>query len=63
MATATGIVNELVKKGFIPAEYRDDATKELHRELSRRSKRLVQTLAMMTSNYQISMRCPVLQAS
>lgn len=56
MASARSIVSKLVARGVIPVEFEEDAVVELHRELSRRARRTVQTLAALTSNTQLAVR-------
>ena len=56
MATAKNIVSVLVDKGLISAEHKDIAVKELNRELSRRSRRVVQTLAALATRHQLAVR-------
>lgn len=48
MATARKVVESLVARGMIPVEFEESAVEELHREMTRRSRRLVQTLAALT---------------
>lgn len=54
MASARSIVWRLIEKGLIPAECEEDAVIELHRELSRRARRTVQTLAALTADVQLA---------
>ena len=54
MASARSIVDNLVSLGVIPAEFTDVAALELHRELMRRSRRVVMTLVALTSSAQLS---------
>ena len=54
MASARSIVSRLIDQGIIPAEFENEAVIELHRELSRRARRTVQTLAAMTSLMQLA---------
>ena len=56
MSYAITIVDKLITKGIIPSDYRNDATKELHRELKRRSMRISQSLAMLVSAHQLAIR-------
>lgn len=56
MMTARRIVMRLVASGVIPEEYTEVATEELHRELTRRSKRVTQTLAALVSLQQLAVR-------
>lgn len=55
MAAARSIVKHLVSRGLISQEFEDDATCELHRELSRRSRRVAHALAVMTSEHQLAL--------
>jgi len=54
MIAAKDIIKQLVLKGVIPQEYAEEAAGELHRELSRRSRRVAQTLAVLTSTHQLA---------
>ncbi len=56
MSSARSVVATLVDRGVIPPEYAEDAALELHRELSRRARRLTQTLAILTYYHQFSMK-------
>jgi len=56
MPTSTKIVEGLIARGLIPAEFKDVAVRELHRELSRRSKRVCLALATMVSVTQFATR-------
>lgn len=56
MACARAIISRLVEMGVIPEEYCEEAALELHRELSRRSRRVAQTLAAVASNTQLALR-------
>ena len=54
MPTAKSIVASLIKRGIIPAEFREEAEQELHRELSRRTRRVCLTLASRVSAVQFA---------
>lgn len=54
--TAKRIVEKLVQQGRIPEEFKEDATRELHRELRRRSCRTAQSLARLVSQHQMALR-------
>ena len=54
--TAKGIIDRLVRVGIVKQEFCKEATEELHRELSRRSRRVAQDLAMMASSHQFAMK-------
>ncbi len=54
--TAKKVVDKLVVNGIIPKEYKNVATCELHRELQRRSMRIVQVLASLVSLQQLGSR-------
>ena len=56
MASATQVINRLIASGVIPREYKRTAITELHRELSRRSRRTVLVLASLTSMNQMALR-------
>jgi len=62
MASATKIVDKLVRGGLIPSEFKEEATRELNRELLRRSRRTALFLASLVSTHQLAMHfaasCP-----
>lgn len=56
MASARKVISRLIVQGVIPAEFEEEAVVELNRELSRRARRTVQTLAILTSRHQLALR-------
>lgn len=54
--TARNIVESLVQKGMIPAEFAEIAAAELHQELIRRARRTSQILAMFASRQQVAIK-------
>lgn len=56
MASATSIVERLIDLGVIPSEFKDDAILELHRELTRRTRRTALVLASLASAHQLALR-------
>ena len=56
MASARSVVEKLIIKGVISAEFKDAATSELHRELTRRARRVSQFLAAAVTANQAALR-------
>lgn len=55
MSSATGIIDRMVSLGMIPADCKDVAVRELHRELLRRSQRTAAVLASSVSMMQVAL--------
>ena len=60
-SSARSIIQSLVDRGVIPPEFTEEATAELHRELSRRARRISQTLAVMASMHTFGRRAALIQ--
>lgn len=61
MLSARSIIGKLIDRGIISAEFEEDAVIELHRELSRRTRRTAQTLASLTADTQLALRYGLLR--
>lgn len=55
MAVANRVIDSLITAGLLTEEFREVAVEELHRELTRRSRRLSQVLAAMVSDHQMAL--------